>query len=346
MKLVIITDAWQPQVNGVVRTYENIISELKKEGHIVKVIGPDDFITFPLPFYPEIRLAFFPYRKMAKMINAFDPDGIHIPVEGPLGWSARAYCRRNKKAFTSSFHTHFPDYLAKRVPEFMQRFVYNFTVKIVKRFHSRANTMYVATKSLEQQLKEWGFQNQFVRLVRGVDTSIFYPAENKQTNQKPVLIYVGRVAVEKNIEVFLDMDIDADKIVVGIGPDLERLCKKYPHIEFAGLKQGKDLGDYYRKANCFVFPSKTDTFGIVLIEAMACGLPIAGYNVTGPKDLVTHEFLGAINDDLSMAVKKALSAPGTHKDRYNHALKNYSWKEVAKVFAAQYKSPSLKQQGL
>ena len=321
-----------------VRTYENIIIELEKDGHTVKVISPNDFLTFPLPFYPEIRLAFFPYRKMARMIDQFQPDRIHIPVEGPLGWSARAYCRRNKKPFTTSFHTHFPDYAAKRVPKFMRGLVREWMIRLVRHFHKTAKITFVATQSLEDQLRIWGFKNTMVRLVRGVDSSVFYPYKNKRNNKKPILIYVGRVAIEKNIEDFLEMDIDADKIVVGIGPDLDRFQKKYKDVEFAGLKQGDELADYYRKADCFVFPSKTDTFGMVLVEAMACGLPLAGYDVTGPKDIITNSIVGAVNDNLKQAVLEAMAAPGTAEDRHKHAVENYSWAEVAKVFATRYDS--------
>jgi glycosyltransferase involved in cell wall biosynthesis len=336
MRIVIITDAWEPQVNGVVRTYQNIIAELKTQGHEVKVIGPDDFVTFPLPFYPEIRLAILPYRKMAEMIEEFNPDGIHIPVEGPLGWSARKYCIKHKKQFTTAFHTHFPDYIAKRVPSFFSKIAKDVTIKIVRHFHAAAKTIYVATDSLEKQLRQWNFTNTMVRLVRGVDTNIFYPCKIANNNPKPVLIYVGRVAVEKNIESFLSMEIDAHKIVVGDGPSRRMFEKKYPRIEFKGVLTGQDLGDAYRRADCFVFPSKTDTFGMVLIEALACGLPVAGYDVTGPKDIITSDFLGAINDDLFTAVTCALKNKGTAQQRFDYVQTHYGWPSVAKVFLSQH----------
>ncbi len=307
---------------------------MEKEGHTIKVISPNDFTTLPMPFYPEIRLALFPYKKMVKIISNFEPDRIVIPVEGPLGWAARRYCLKHKKPFATAFHTHFPEYAAKRMPSFLGPLIQSIGIYLVKIFHTPSKTVFVATQSLENQLKEWGFQNQFVRLVRGVDTSIFYPSKKKKSTKNRTLLYVGRVSVEKNIEAFLDIDIDAHKIVVGTGPDLERLQKQYPKVEFAGLRQGQELGDYYRRADCFVFPSKTDTFGIVLIEAMACGLPVAAYPVTGPIDLITEDFMGVLDDDLKEAVIKALKLPCEAQKRHDYAKDKYSWAKVARVFAS------------
>lgn len=321
-------------MNGVVRTYQNIVRELCEQGYDVKIISPKDFKTFPMPFYPEIRLALFPYRTMARMIEEFAPDAICIPVEGPLGWAARRYCLKHDKPFTSSFHTHFPDYVAKRVPSFLRGTVRGYVIRLVRKFHAPAQAVFVATPSLEDQLRHWGFQNTFIRLTRGVDVSIFHPLarENEKNKDKPTLLYVGRVAVEKNIEDFLNLPIASHKIVVGKGPDLEKLRHAYPDVHFAGLQQGKALGDYYRKADCFVFPSKTETFGIVLIEAMACGLPVAGYDVTGPKDLIAQDFLGAYDADLKIAVERALATPGTARQRHDYVRAHYSWGNVAQIF--------------
>jgi glycosyltransferase involved in cell wall biosynthesis len=332
MRLVLITDAWEPQVNGVVRTYQNIIRELEKNGHVIKVISPNDFKTIPLPFYKEISLALFPRRKMESIIKDFNPDSIHIAVEGPLGWSARKFCLNNGHSFTTSFHTHFPDYIATRVPQIFAKVSKKITILLLKTFHKHAKSIYVATDSLQDELQSWGFENHMTRLTRGVDTGIFYPNQEESKKDKPTLLYVGRVAVEKNIEAFLDMPIDAHKIVVGKGPALDKLKGRYPDVEFAGLQTGDDLANYYRQADCFVFPSKTDTFGIVLIEAMACGVPVAGYNVTGPKDLITSPVLGAFDDNLEKAVYRALSAPGTRQDRHHHVVENYSWANVALTF--------------
>lgn len=339
MRIVIITDAWEPQVNGVVRTYQNIIFELKKEGHDVKIIDPSAFKTISTPGYKEIPLSLFPYQKMVQMIEDFQPDGIHIAVEGPLGLAARKYCKRYNKKFTSSFHTNFPDYLSKRAPNFLSNLVRNFTIAAMRRFHKPSKAVYVATQSLEDELKSWGFQNKMVRLLRGVNTEIFYPEKTKTSHSRPQLLYVGRVSIEKNIEAFLDLDIDADKIVVGDGPSLEKLKKNYPDVTFTGKLQGCALADQYRASDCFVFPSKTDTFGIVLIEALACGLPVAAYNVMGPKDILVHDFLGSVDDDLGVAVAKAMANIGTPEDRFRHIKDSYTWESVAKVFISQQRLP-------
>lgn len=283
----------------------------------------------------------FPHKKMKQMIEDFAPDGIHIAVEGPLGWAARRYCLKAGKPFTTSFHTHFPDYIRARAPGFLKELCYNLAVTILRRFHAPAKTVFVATQSLEDDLVGWGFQNTMVRLTRGVDLSVFYPPAEKPTHDKPALLYVGRLSVEKNIEAFLDLEIDSHKIVVGRGPTLESLKTRYSHVEFAGLKQGEDLAEYYRKANCFVFPSKSDTFGIVIIEALACGVPVAGYPVTGPRDILTDPILGAVHDSLAIAVQKALASRGSAQDRHDYIKRHYSWGQVAQVFLAEFQSDSI-----
>lgn len=340
MRLVIITDAWEPQVNGVVRTYQNLSRELRAMGHDVKIISPHDFKTVKIPFYREIDLAVFPYRNLTKILDDYNPDGIHIPVEGPLGWAARHYCLKNNRPFTTSFHTHFPDYVSKRVPAFLQSIVRATTFSLLRHFHAASRAMYVATQTLEDELKREAFKTPMIRMTRGVNTALFYPpAVPKDKPDLPILLYVGRVAVEKNIEAFLDLDIPAHKIVVGQGPSLVKYKTRYPDIEFAGLQEGPALADYYRSADCFVFPSKTDTFGIVLIEALACGLPVAGYDVTGPRDLITDPMLGAVNDDLKTAVSQALTSNGTPQQRHAHVQRHYSWDNAAKIFVKHTANP-------
>lgn len=338
MKIMIISDAWEPQLNGVVRTYQNIIRELEAMGHEVRVIGPAHFQCIPLPGYGEIKLALFPYRKMCRLIGAYKPDAIHISVEASLGWAARRYCLRRKVPFTTSYHTMFPDYMAKRAEPifgtFIAKLIRKKAIAHVRRFHRPAKATYVATDSLEKQLRRWRFKQPMVRLVRGVDPALFSPGVSTVLDHTsgPRLLYVGRVAIEKNIEAFLDLTIQATKIVVGDGPSLDVLKKKYPDVHFVGVKTGAELVDYYRACDVFVFPSRTDTFGIVLIEALACGLPLAGYNVTGPKDIITHAFLGAVDSQLEVAVQRALALENGLEERVDHARKIYSWKEVARIF--------------
>lgn len=333
LKILIVSDAWEPQINGVVRTYQHIIPHLEEMGHEVRVIGPKRFLNTALPWYKEIRLAFMPYYRLKGLIKKFAPDAIHIAVEGPLGWAARRYCALKNIPFTTSYHTHFPDYVAKRFPHIYD-FAYRQSVAYVRKFHEPAASIMVATESLERDLRKMGFKNPFRRLSRGVDPEIFHAGAARLFCDlpKPLMIYVGRVAVEKNLDAFLSLDKKGTKIIVGGGPDLEALKVKYPNAVFTGPKFGEELARHYQSADVFVFPSKTDTFGIVIIEALACGLPVAGYPVTGPADLITEPMLGAIDDDLSVAIDMALAAPGTREERASHTAERYSWPAVAQDF--------------
>lgn len=332
LKILIVSDAWEPQINGVVRTYQNIIPHLQAMGHEVQVIGPKRFLNTAMPGYGEIRLALMPYYRLKGLIKKFMPDAIHIAVEGPLGWAARRYCLLKNIPFTTSYHTHFPDYTAKRLP-FAKDFARQKGIDFVRRFHAPAASVMVATQSLERELREFGFKNPFRRLSRGVDPSVFHPdyADIFSDLPKPVMLYVGRVAVEKNLEAFLAIDRPGSKVIVGHGPDMAALQKKYPSTIFAGSKVGAELAAHYASADVFVFPSRTDTFGIVLIEALAAGTPVAGYPITGPVDIVTEDFLGAVDEDLNLAITKALSR-GTKEERSAYATAHYSWPNVAKDF--------------
>lgn len=332
LKILIVSDAWEPQINGVVRTYQHIITHLEAMGHEVQVIGPKRFVNTAMPGYGEIRLALMPYYRLKGFIKKFKPDAIHIAVEGPLGWAARRYCMMKNIPFTTSYHTHFPDYVAKRAP-FAKDFARQKGIEHVRTFHAPAASIMVATESLENDLRGFGFQNEFRRLSRGVDASVFKPMEPTLFADlpKPVMLYVGRVAVEKNLEAFLSLDRSGTKVIVGAGPDLEMLRKKYPDAVFTGAKVGHELAAHYASADVFVFPSRTDTFGIVLIEALACGLPVAGYPVTGPVDIITEDFLGAVDEDLNAAVTRAL-AHGSREERARYAAKMYSWPSVAADF--------------
>lgn len=337
MKILIVSDAWYPQVNGVVRTYEYLMEELVDAGHEVTVIGPADFpVVMPLPGYAEIKLALLPHRRLRRLIRDFAPDHLHIATEGPLGWASRRIALKQDMPFTSSYHTQFPDYVAKRVHKilpFLSGFTRKRAIALMKKFHDPAQTLLIATISLEEQLKGWKFTAPMARLTRGVDLDMFKPGPQTlfRDLKKPIAIYVGRIAIEKSIEDFLDMEWEGSKVVVGHGPDLDYLKNKYPDAIFTGKKIGHELAEHYRSADVFVFPSRTDTFGIVLIEALACGLPVAAYNVTGPKDIITQDYLGILDENLAAAARNALTH-GTTQQRFEHVRDNYTWEEAARQF--------------
>lgn len=347
MKILIISDAWHPQVNGVVRTYEYLCEELEKLGHETLVIGPSDFPrNIAMPGYKEIRIALLPAKRLKAMTEDFSPDHIHIATEGPLGWAARKYCLRHDKVFSTSYHTHFPDYSAKRAAKifpFLYTPVRNMAIRIIRRFHKPSSIIFTATDSLDEQLRSWGINNKFARLSRGVYMDRFYPAKNDKDYEalkdmpRPVALYVGRVAIEKNLEDFLSMDWAGSKVIVGDGPSLDELSKRYPQAHFMGKQEGDALADIYRAADIFAFPSKTDTFGIVIIEALASGLPVAAYNVTGPKDIITHDFLGALTKkNFSKAAAHALVSndrTGARQKRADFVKKYYTWENAAQQFA-------------
>jgi glycosyltransferase involved in cell wall biosynthesis len=334
LKILIVTDAWHPQLNGVVRTYEYLMEELERMGHKVKVISPNDFrFCVAMPGYPVIKLALFAFNALRRMIEDFSPDVLHIATEGPLGFSARKYAAEYGVEFTSCYHTHFPDYAAKRAP-FAQNFVRDLGIRYVRWFHSISSCIFVATQSLEDTLKSWNFASPVKRMTRGVDLEIFTPGEKTlfEDIKQPVALYVGRIAVEKNIESFLSMDWPGSKVIVGDGPDRESLTRKFPDAYFLGIKKGKDLADCYRSADIFVFPSKTDTFGMVLIEALACGLPVAAYPVTGPVDIIIEPFLGVLNSDLSIAANQTLELAKDKQNRIEWVKAHYSWQSAARQF--------------
>ncbi len=337
LKILIVTDAWHPQVNGVVRTYEYLRTELQNMGYQVKVIGPSDFPkSYPMPGYPEIRLVLFPYTRLRRMIEEFEPEVLHIATEGPLGFAARRYAINYGVEFTSCYHTHFPDYAAKRAARyvpFIEGTVRRSGIALMKHFHKVSSCLFVATPSLKSTLESWGVTTPMKFMTRGIDHEKFYVGDKNLFHDlpKPVALYVGRVAVEKNLESFLSMEWSGSKVIVGEGPDLQHLKNKFSDAIFVGVKTGKDLADHYRSADLFVFPSKTDTFGMVLVEAMACGLPVAAYPVTGPIDIIRQDFLGALDEDLGTAARKAL-LHGTAEARAAHAQDNYSWRKAAHQF--------------
>lgn len=324
MNIVIVTDAWFPQVNGVVRTLARTRDELVRLGHQVQVIAPERFRSIPCPTYPEIRLSLFPGRRLRVLIEAAQPDAVHIATEGPLGLAARAWCLKKNFPFTTAFHTQFPEYVKLRtgIPLAL-------TYRLMRWFHGPAATLMVATPTLKQRLEGWGFNNLGL-WSRGVDTDLFQPREKYFLDaNRPIFMYMGRVAVEKNIEAFLKLDLPGTKYVVGGGPDLETLRRKYPGVRFTGYKTDKELGKHLAAADVFVFPSRTDTFGLVVIEALACGVPVAAYPVQGPVDIIENGVTGYLDEDLKAAATKALTLD---PDRCRREALRYSWETCTRQF--------------
>lgn len=324
MRIVIVTDAWYPQTNGVVTTLSKTAECLKKMGHDVLLITPQPFKTIPLPTYKSIRLALFAKKRVFAMLDEFNPDAIHIATEGPLGLVARKFCKKRGLKFTTAYHTQFPYYVRLRLP-----IPLSISYAILRRFHSSAQRTMVPTESQRRELLQWGFKN-VVIWSRGVDIDLFKPGDKAFIQDKrPVSMFVGRVAVEKNIEAFLSLDIPGSKYVVGDGPDRRSLHNKYPDVKFIDFKYGEELAKYVAAADVFVFPSRTDTFGLVMLEAMACGVPVAAYPVTGPIDVVVHNETGILDDDLGKAMLEALHLKPQAARRY--AL-NHSWLAATQQF--------------
>ena len=314
LKILIVTDAWKPQVNGVVRTLEVLGQDLTDLGHTVRYATPEGRFTVPMPTYPEIRLALFPRAMLEKEIRAFAPDAVHIATEGTLGLSARAICIKYGISFSTSFHTRFPEYVKARFPLVPLEWVYAW----LRWFHGPAEAIMVATQSLKREMEAHAFHH--LRIwSRGVDVERFHPVPDARLPyEAPIWLYVGRVAVEKNIEDFLALDLPGTKLVVGDGPARTALAQKYPAVRFLGALTGDALVRTYSASTVFVFPSRTDTFGLVLLEALACGLPVAAYPVQGPLDVVGSAPVGVLDEDLKKACLGALEiakAPGSPTPR-------------------------------
>lgn len=301
MKLLLITDAWEPQTNGVVTTLKQVIPHLNRRGVEVVVVHPGEFTTAALPGYPEIRVALDAWR-VGRRIRRERADTIHIATEGPLGIAARIHLARRSIPFSTSLHTKFPEYVSART-----RLPPSLGYAFLRWFHRPAATTLVTTRSHERELQRWGLRH-LVVWGRGVDTALFAPRRNRRAAmERPRLLYVGRIAVEKNLEAFLELPFDAHKVVVGDGPARADLQSRYPNVEWAGYRYGTELAGYYADADVFVFPSRTDTFGLVMLEAMAAGTPVAAYPVTGPVDVVVDGVNGALDADLGAAVRRALT---------------------------------------
>ena len=336
MRIAIATDAWHPQVNGVVRSLATTAERLQRRGYDVLVIEPGRFRTIPCPTYPEIRLALGCGPAVRRTLREFEPDAIHISTEGPIGWAARSWCRRNERHFTTAFHTRFPDYVSIRtgIPA-------GWIWKMMRRFHGAADATFTATAVLADELQAHGIA-QTRHWPRGVDLEQFNttvaPHPSLARLPRPLMLNVGRVAVEKNIEAFLDCPVPGTKVIVGDGPSLHALRQRYPTVVFMGAKHGAELASCYAAADVFVFPSRTDTFGLVNIEAMACGVPVAAYPVQGPADIIGPEEcgshggsrrIGALDEDLGAAIRRALTA-----DRAAAAgeARCYGWEHCTDLF--------------
>jgi glycosyltransferase involved in cell wall biosynthesis len=326
-RLTIVSDAWHPQVNGVVRSIENTNRELTRMGVEVCMVTPRDFASIPCPTYPEIRLSVATYGQVAHAITGTRPTAIHIATEGPLGLLARRWCLRNHMPFSTSYHTRFPEYVSARFPVPL-RWLHAFA----RWFHNAGNGCMVATGSLERDLGKLGIRN-LLRWSRGIDQTVFRPMEPDDRPfglPRPIFITVGRVAVEKNLPAFLDLDLPGSKVVVGDGPARADLQKRYPNVLFTGLKTGSDLAAAYAQADVFVFPSRTDTFGNTILEALASGVPVAAYPVTGPVDIIEDgSGAGALNEDLREACLAALRCS---RENARSLARTFTWEAATRQF--------------
>jgi glycosyltransferase involved in cell wall biosynthesis len=324
MRILIATDAWHPQVNGVVRTLTSLARSASALGAEVQFLTPEGFFSVGVPTYPGLRMAVPNRREIARRIEAASPDAIHIATEGPIGWSVRAYCRRRKLAFTTSYTTRFPEYIAVRsiVPA-------GLSYAVLRHFHAVAAMTMVATLSLRQELSAKGFRK-LGTWTRGVDTGLFNPDDPAELDlPRPIFLTMGRVAVEKNLEAFLALNLPGSKVVIGEGPQRAELERRYPKVRFLGEKTGQDLTSHLAAADVFVFPSLTDTFGVVQLEALACGTPVAAFPVTGPLDVIADHPVGALDEDLRSACIRALRM--SRETCRSFALER-SWENSARQF--------------
>lgn len=324
MRIVIATDAWAPQVNGVVRTLGQTVDELGRMGHLVTVIGPGEFRTVPCPTYPQIRLALRPGATIGERIDRAEPDALHVATEGPIGIAARRHALRTGRRFTTAFHTRFPEYVRARIG-----LPLSIGYAVMRRFHRPAARVMVPTPAVLNDLRNHGFDN-VALWSRGVDVETFSPGASTVFDDlpRPIFLSVGRVAIEKNLEAFLSLDLPGSKVVIGDGPALERLRARFPEVRFLGEKAHAQLPPFYRAADVFVFPSRTDTFGLVLLEAMGCGLPVAAYPVQGPVDVVREG--GVLSEDLREA---CLGALRLSRQAARANAERFTWAAATRQFA-------------
>jgi glycosyltransferase involved in cell wall biosynthesis len=331
MRILLATDAWEPQVNGVVRTLTRTVAECRAMGHQVEVVSPDQFKTFPLPTYPEIKLAVGAYEPVQERFKSFEPEAIHIATEGPIGLAARRICVDWKLPFTTSYHTKFPEYVSARLPlPLSAGYAY------MRWFHGPSGRVMVATPTMRDELAKHGFRN-ISPWSRGVDTEAFNPAKAAcdvyAGLARPIWLNVGRVAVEKNIEAFLALDLPGTKVVVGDGPQRDELSAKYPEVVFRGARFGEELAAHYAGADVFVFPSLTDTFGLVILEAMASGTPVAAYPAPGPIDIIPNSGAGALAETLTDGLREAcLDCLGLDRSEVRRFAERFSWRASSEEF--------------
>lgn len=326
MRILIATDAWAPQVNGVVRTLQSMSAAARGLGVSVDFLTPDGFRTVPIPTYPDLRVALPNMREIARRIEAAKPDAVHIATEGPIGYFVRRYCLKHGMAFNTSYTTKFPEYISARVPV-----PEDWSYAVLRRFHGAAVTTTVSTASLMAELRSKGFRN-LGFWTRGVDTELFRPERAIDLGlPRPIFASLGRIAVEKNLEAFLSLDLPGSKVVIGHGPQEEELKRKYPDARFLGMLSGATLAAHLAAADVFVFPSKTDTFGLVQLEALASGIPVAAFPVTGPKDVLGDAPVGALDWDLRKACLDALEIS---RDACRSFALEHSWESSARQFIA------------
>ncbi|MGR8952259.1 MAG: glycosyltransferase family 4 protein [Gammaproteobacteria bacterium] len=336
MRIALITDAWHPQINGVVTTLTQTMDVLHKLGHTVELCAPDRFYTWPCPGYPNVGLAFLCGPRLRPTLQAFKPDAIHLASEGCVGFAARRYCREMGYCFTTSFHTRFPEYFKMRIGLPMW-----ISYGYMRWFHSESTRVMVTTESMRQALSEKGFERMVI-WSRGVDTDLYRPREKTFLKDKrPIFAYVGRVAIEKNVEEFLKLDLPGTKYVVGDGPIRHELEQKYPEARFVGFQTGEALAQYMAAADVMVFPSRTDTFGLVILEALASGVPVAALPAPGPQDILGRAPVGILSSDLKQAALDALKL--NPADCRRHAL-NYSWEHSARQFVG-HLTPMVRRNG-
>jgi glycosyltransferase involved in cell wall biosynthesis len=326
MRIAIVTDAWFPQTNGVVRTLNAVTGELGKRGHEVRIISPEGRRTLPIPLYPEIRLALTTSKSLGREIESASPEAIYIATEGPLGWAARTWCRKQKIPFSSGFHTRFADYLALRLPVPGLEAI---SWSMLRKFHGASSNVLVPTRSIAMDLEARGFVNLKV-WTRGVDHTLFCPRERTPLDwPRPIVLYAGRVAPEKNIEAFLTLDLPGTKLVIGDGPQRAELEKRFPDAVFLGFRFDAELADMMASADVFVFPSLTDTFGLVMLEAMACGTPVAAFDVPSPIDVIEDGITGALDKHLKLAILRALTLD---RDKVHEGSLRFTWERTAQIF--------------
>lgn len=325
MRILIVSDAWAPQVNGVVTSLAALVGELRGLGHQVKLLSPADFRAVPCPTYPEIPLVWDLWR-VGAAIRDFRPDCVHLATEGPLGWAARSWLVKRGLAFSTAIHTRFPEYVSTRWPWIAPRFGYAF----LRAFHRPSQAVLVTTERLREEFANWDLRR--LKLWRkGVDTRLFWSDETRPRPVRPVFLYVGRIAPEKNLQAFLDLDLPGEKRVVGDGPQREALQQRYPLVRFLGYRHGQALAEAYQDASVLVFPSRTDTYGLVMLEALACGTPVAAFPVAGPLDVLQQGLSGVMAEDLQVACMDALELD---RKRCAELAAAQSWRASALEFLA------------